>query len=71
MMHACCPVCRLRFGPTPPAARPSCPRCDGPLEERAAQDSLGCRLWAPVELDLDALARAVADVLVTPGPARP
>jgi predicted amidophosphoribosyltransferase len=64
--HPCCRSCRMRFAP-PAATRPTCPRCGGPLSSLAPVEAIGHPLSAPVSLqwrpaDLDALARAVANV---------
>jgi hypothetical protein len=63
--HLCCRACRMRFASA--TARPTCPRCGELLTSLAPQEAIGYTLSAPVSLhwrpaDLDALARAVANV---------
>jgi hypothetical protein len=66
MSHPCCRACRLRFAPSA-IPDPTCARCGEPLSSLAALEAMGYALampanplWRPA--DLDALARAVADV---------
>jgi hypothetical protein len=66
MNHLCCRACRMRFAPSA-TARPTCPHCGEPLSSLAPLEAIGYPLSAPVSLqwrpaDLDALARAVANV---------
>ncbi|MEA2229686.1 MAG: hypothetical protein QOF04_3316 [Solirubrobacteraceae bacterium] len=59
--HLCCLACQVRVpagtGPDAP-----CPCCAEPLQRVASRDALGCWLWAPEPMRIDALARVVAAV---------
>jgi hypothetical protein len=59
MTTLCCTPCRVRL-PRGSASTERCPDCGGPLVAVAPHDALGCALWSPARLDLDALAQAVA-----------
>jgi len=66
MNHLCCRACSVRYAPSA-TPRVTCPACRGPLSLLGPLEAIGYALSAPASLlwrpaDLDALARAVADV---------
>lgn len=63
MTHQCCPVCCLRLSAGSEAQE--CPSCSGPLSVFAADQLVGYRLWAPVDVPA-ALPVAVSQALVPP-----
>jgi hypothetical protein len=69
MTHLCCIECRLRFAPSA-VTHATCARCGAPLTALAAPDAMGYSLSPRVDAewgaaDLDALARAVANVIAS------
>ena len=66
MNQLCCRACRVRFTPSA-TAHANCPRCGAACSSVRPQEAMGYSLSEPADLrwraaDLDALARAVANV---------
>lgn len=67
MIHACCPGCRVRFGPATAAHLGACPECGEPPRQSATLEAMvGFRLVGP-EHSSRSLSEAVAVSLPVPG----